>query len=100
MIHTIEQGSLDTYYEITVEVDYYFAGNAGCTSRLPEDCYPPEPADIDYTVKQIIAYRDEDEPITTTGDLELPESIDVSLFDSDLMARHEEILIEEAEGEY
>jgi len=38
-------------YDLEVEILYYSAGDAGVISGPPENCYPPEPEEVDWKIK-------------------------------------------------
>ena len=52
MLYTIDAGDLG---EITVEVEYnYTPGEPGFISGPPENCYPPEPEEIEITNVRLV----------------------------------------------
>ena len=104
MKHTIDANpNSDTYYEITVNVTFYRGARDAKTNCLPENATPSEDAEIEYDIVKIVAYSDDENPITSTGDnLELPELVDADKFDCELIEAHKQQLIDDADdwGDY
>ena len=105
MIHIVEPCiDANVSYKITVEVgeNDYSAAKEAYVSGLPEDCYPAENAEIDYSITKIITFIDEggedEESLVSIGNnLDIPSRVNEMELTQLVLDAHEAQLKDDAD---
>lgn len=81
MSHEFHLQQRGLVFDITVEDITFSPGRPAKLNAMPEDCYPEEYPEIDYTITKIVQYFDDSEREID----ELPSVVDTSELDEMVM---------------